>query len=99
MRISFQVIATDADIDHSTNGQISFSLKGHKDLFSIDSVSGTITRKGPLDCKKTIPQLLDIYVTASDNPSDPSMKRFGFLFTTINALSCLSLLMLQSWQN
>ena len=99
MRISFQVIATDADIDHNTNGYISFSLKGHEDLFSIDSVSGAITRKGPLDCKKTIPQLLDIYVTASDKSSDPSMKRLGLLFTTINALSCLSLLMLQSWQN
>ena len=72
--------ATDADVDHNTNGKISFSLRGHEDLFSIDSFNGSITRKRPLDCKKTIPQHLDIYVTASDNPSDPSMKRLELIF-------------------
>uniref|UniRef100_A0A8W8M8J5 Cadherin domain-containing protein n=1 Tax=Magallana gigas TaxID=29159 RepID=A0A8W8M8J5_MAGGI len=75
-----KVHADDADSDKRTNGKVTYDIiqgrGNYTKLFQINSSSGEISKKSA-EWKRCVhlPRYVDIYVTASDNPSASSMKR------------------------
>eukprot|EP00105_Crassostrea_gigas_P046218 XP_019930366.1 PREDICTED: protocadherin Fat 4 [Crassostrea gigas] len=75
-----KVHADDADSNKTTNGKVTYDIiqgrGNYTKLFQINSSSGEISKRSAEWTRCVhLPRYIDIYVTASDNPSASSMKR------------------------
>ena len=76
-----------SDADQSTDGELQFSLvdKNGEDYFSINSSSGDVSVAKQLDYTAT-PHGINLTITATDKPLDPSAAKTASMDLTINVI-------------